>query len=636
MSLQKVISQSVIKAVEELYETELPTVEFQPTRKDFEGDITVVVFPMLRFVKGNPVEIGTKIGEYLQENVDEVAKFNVVKGFLNLVIDDGFYLNFFNSIHTETDFGYVKTPSKDAVMVEYSSPNTNKPLHLGHIRNNLLGYSVSEILKAAGKKVYKTQIINDRGIHICKSMLAWQKFGDGETPESSGLKGDHLVGKYYVAFETKFQEEYSEWLASAIAQEKWKKFHDKPETQKLLKEKYEEKFLNDEDLTAESHSEFRKEFKNEYFTSLSQIGGEAQEMLRKWEGGDTDTVALWKKMNGWVYEGFDTTYKNLGVNFDVLYYESDTYLLGRNVVKDGLERGIFFKKEDGSVWIDLTDEGLDEKIVLRSDGTAVYMTQDIGTAIQRVTDHPDINGMVYAVGNEQDYHFRVLFLILKKLGYNWAQQLYHLSYGMVDLPSGKMKSREGTVVDADDLIESMENTAETISVELGKLDGYSDAEKKQLYKTIGLGALKYYILKVDPKKRILFNPEESVDFQGNTGPFIQYTYARIQSILRKAEDVRSSAVETSLGLHEKEKELLKQIQLFPETIQWAAENYSPALIANYTYDLVKEFNSFYQQVSILGEADEQKKHFRVQLSKKVGDVIQSAFRLLGIDVPERM
>lgn len=592
MSLQNDLTQKVIEAVKQLYQVDLPTVEFQPTRKDFEGDITVVVFPMLRLVKGNPVQIGTKIGEYLVENVDEVLKCNVVQGFLNIVIADSYYLNFFNSIFEETDFGYVKTQSDDAVMVEYSSPNTNKPLHLGHIRNNLLGYSVAEILKASGKKVYKTQIINDRGIHICKSMLAWQKFGEGETPESSGLKGDHLVGKYYVAFDKAYKEQIAELVESGTPKEKAEK-----EAPILL---------------------------------------EAQEMLRKWEAGDDDVVALWKKMNGWVYDGFETTYKNLGVDFDTLYYESDTYLLGRDVVKDGLERGIFFKKEDGSVWIDLTDEGLDEKIVLRSDGTAVYMTQDIGTAIQRVTDHPDINGMVYTVGNEQDYHFKVLFLILKKLGYSWAEQLFHLSYGMVDLPSGKMKSREGTVVDADDLIKNMEDTAESISQELGKLDGYSKEEKKQLYRTIGLGALKYYILKVDPKKRILFNPEESVDFQGNTGPFIQYTYARIQSILRKAEDVRSIAVETSMDLHEKEKELLKQIQLFPETVQLAAENFSPALIANYTYDLVKEFNSFYQQVSILGETDEQKKNFRVQLSQKVGEVIQSSFRLLGIDVPERM
>ncbi|WP_437398054.1 arginine--tRNA ligase [Flagellimonas lutimaris] len=592
MSLQNDLSQKVIEAVKQLYQVELPTVEFQPTRKDFEGDITVVVFPMLRQIKGNPVQIGTKIGEYLVENVDEVSKCNVVQGFLNIVIEDSYYLNFFNAISDETDFGYVKSQSDDAVMVEYSSPNTNKPLHLGHIRNNLLGYSVAEILKASGKKVYKTQIINDRGIHICKSMLAWQKFGEGETPESSGLKGDHLVGKYYVAFDKAYKEQIAELVEAGTPKEKAEK-----EAPILL---------------------------------------EAQEMLRKWEAGDDEVVALWKKMNGWVYDGFDITYKNLGVDFDTLYYESDTYLLGRDVVKDGLERGVFFKKEDGSVWIDLTEDGLDEKIVLRSDGTAVYMTQDIGTAIQRVTDFPDINGMVYTVGNEQDYHFKVLFLILKKLGYAWAEQLYHLSYGMVDLPSGKMKSREGTVVDADDLIKNMEDTAESISQELGKLEGYSEEEKKQLYRTIGLGALKYYILKVDPKKRILFNPEESVDFQGNTGPFIQYTYARIQSILRKANNVRSSAVETSLDLHEKEKELLKQIQLFPETVQLAAENFSPALIANYTYDLVKEFNSFYQQVSILGETDEQKKNFRVQLSQKVGEVIQSAFRLLGIDVPERM
>ncbi|MFN3136505.1 MAG: arginine--tRNA ligase [Allomuricauda sp.] len=592
MSLQNDLTQKVIEAVKQLYQVELPTVEFQPTRKDFEGDVTVVVFPMLRYVIGNPVQIGTRIGEYLVENVDEVSKCNVVQGFLNIVIEDSYYLDFFNSISNETDFGYVKSQSDDAVMVEYSSPNTNKPLHLGHIRNNLLGYSVAEILKASGKKVYKTQIINDRGIHICKSMLAWQKFGDGETPESSGLKGDHLVGKYYVAFDKAYKEEIAQLIDAGMPKEQAEK-----EAPILL---------------------------------------EAQEMLRKWEAGDESVVSLWKKMNGWVYDGFATTYKNLGVDFDTLYYESDTYLLGRDVVKDGLERGVFFKKEDGSVWIDLTDEGLDEKIVLRSDGTAVYMTQDIGTAIQRVTDFPDINGMVYTVGNEQDYHFKVLFLILKKLGYSWAEQLYHLSYGMVDLPSGKMKSREGTVVDADDLIKNMEDTAESISQELGKLDGYSETEKKELYRTIGLGALKYYILKVDPKKRILFNPEESVDFQGNTGPFIQYTYARIQSILRKAEGVGSSAVETSMDLHEKEKELLKQLQSFPETVQLAAENFSPALIANYTYDLVKEFNSFYQQVSILGETDEQKKDFRVQLSKKVGEVIQSAFRLLGIDVPERM
>ncbi len=592
MELHKVLEQKVQEAVKSIFNADLPTVEFQPTRKDFEGDITVVVFPMLRVVKGNPVQIGNQIGEYLVEHVSEVSKFNVVKGFLNLVIADSYYLDFFNAIMADATYGYAKVNSKDAVMVEYSSPNTNKPLHLGHIRNNLLGYSVAEILKAAGHKVYKTQIINDRGIHICKSMLAWQKFGEGETPESSGLKGDHLVGKYYVAFDKAYKAEVQELVADG---------KDKAAAEKE-----------------------------------ASILIEAQEMLRKWEAGNKEVVTLWEKMNAWVYEGFDTTYKNMGVDFDKLYYESNTYLLGRDVVKDGLEKGVFFKKEDGSVWIDLTDEGLDEKIVLRSDGTAVYMTQDIGTAIQRVTDFPDINGMVYTVGNEQDYHFKVLFLILKKLGYSWAEKLYHLSYGMVDLPSGKMKSREGTVVDADDLMDSMTATAASISEDLGKLEGYSNEEKQQLYKTIGLGALKYYILKVDPKKRILFNPEESVDFQGNTGPFIQYTYARIQSILRKASNVTLSGVEKSLELHEKEKTLLKQLQIYPETVQLAAENYSPALIANYTYDLVKEFNSFYQQVSILGEADEQKKMLRVALSRKVARVIESSFRLLGVAVPERM
>ncbi|MEX0291537.1 MAG: arginine--tRNA ligase [Flavobacteriaceae bacterium] len=595
MKIEEILEIKVKEAASRLFKVELPAVEFQPTRKDFEGDITVVVFPMLRFIKGNPELIGKEIGDYLKGELVEVADYNVIKGFLNLVISDAFYLDFFNSIRTSENYGYTESVDKDAVMVEYSSPNTNKPLHLGHIRNNLLGYAVSEILKASGKKVYKTQIINDRGIHICKSMLAWKKWGNGETPESSGLKGDKLVGNYYVAFDQAFKSEIAELVAAGSTKEVAEK-----EAPILL---------------------------------------EAQEMLRKWEAGDKEVRTLWETMNGWVYKGFNETYKNLGVDFDTLYYESDTYLLGKDVVADGLKKGVFYKKDDGSVWVDLTDEGLDEKIVLRSDGTAVYMTQDFGTAIQRVKDYPDIGGLVYTVGNEQDYHFKVLFLILKKLGYEWAGNLYHLSYGMVDLPSGKMKSREGTVVDADDLINDMTNTAATISEELGKLDDYSEEEKQQLYRTIGLGALKYFILKVDPKKRILFDPEESVDFQGNTGPFIQYTYARIQSILRKAEQmdaVKSSEVETSFDLHPKEKELLKQIQLFPETIQLAAENYSPALVANYTYDLVKEFNSFYQQVSILGEADEPKKVFRVQLSKKVGEVIQSAFKLLGITVPERM
>jgi arginyl-tRNA synthetase len=591
MNIQNTIENKVKEGFLALYQTEIPSVEFQATRKEFEGDITVVVFPMLRYKKGNPVAIGEDLGKYLVENVTEITNYNVVKGFLNLVIDDTFYTNFFNSIYSQSNFGFVSAKAdKKAVMVEYSSPNTNKPLHLGHVRNNLLGYSVAEIIKAAGKKVYKTQIINDRGIHICKSMLAWQKFGDGETPISTGLKGDKLVGNYYVKFDQEYKKEIAQLIAEGKTEEEAKK-----QAPLLL---------------------------------------EAQQMLLKWEAGDEEVVELWKEMNSWVYEGFDTTYKNMGVDFDTLYYESDTYLLGKDVVAQGLEKGVFYKKEDGSVWCDLTDDGLDEKIVLRSDGTAVYMTQDIGTAIQRVKDFPDVGGMVYTVGNEQDYHFQVLFLILKKLGFDWAKQLHHLSYGMVDLPSGKMKSREGTVVDADDLMVEMTTTAKEISEELGKLDGYSNDEKNDLYKTIGLGALKYFVLKVDPKKRILFDPKSSVDFQGNTGPFIQYTYARIQSIIRKADFDYSKSV--AIDLHEKEKELLKQLALFPETIQQAATNYSPAIIANYTYDLVKEFNSFYQNVSILGEENQNKKIFRVQLSKKVADTIKQAFSLLGIQVPERM
>jgi len=592
MNIQNLLEAKVKEAVSTLFEASLPAVEFQPTRKEFEGDITVVIFPMLRLVKGNPVEIGEKIGNYLVNEVAEITFFNVIKGFLNLVVSDDFYLNYFNSIKDDASFGLVKIKEDDAVMVEYSSPNTNKPLHLGHVRNNLLGYAVAEILKAAGKKVYKTQVVNDRGIHICKSMVAWQKYGKGETPENTGLKGDKLVGNYYVKFDKVYKKEISALIEEGLDQAAAEK-----EAPILL---------------------------------------EAQQMLLNWEAGDEKVVALWKKMNQWVYDGFAVTYKSLGVDFDKLYYESNTYLLGKDIVAVGLEKGIFYKKEDGSVWIDLTEDGLDEKIVLRSDGTSVYMTQDIGTAIQRVKDYPNVGGMVYTVGNEQDYHFKVLFLILKKLGFSWADNLFHLSYGMVDLPSGKMKSREGTVVDADDLMADMTQTAGNIAEELGKLDGYSTSEKQDLYQIIGLGALKYYILKVDPKKRILFNPEESVDFQGNTGPFIQYTYARIQSILRKAAELNLPDHFGLSELHQKEKEVIKQLQLYPEIIQLAAANYSPALIANYAYDLVKEFNSFYQNFSILGEEDDTKKAFRVQLSKKVGEVIASTFTLLGIEVPERM
>ena len=592
MSLQQILTPSIATAIQTLFDVSLDKVEFQATRKEFEGDITMVIFPLLKVIKSNPVELGNKIGNYLVAHVPEVARFNVVSGFLNIVISDSYYLDFFGTIKDNTTYGFVAPSANDtAVMVEYSSPNTNKPLHLGHVRNNLLGYSVAEIIKASGKKVYKTQIINDRGIHICKSMLAWQKFGNGETPESTGLKGDKLVGNYYVAFDKAYKEEIAQLMLEGKTEEEAKK--------------------------------------------QAPIILEAQEMLLKWEAGDAAVKTLWKTMNQWVYDGFATTYKNLGVDFDSFYYESNTYLLGKDVVQIGLDKGIFEKDPDGSVWIDLTDEGLDRKIVLRSDGTAVYMTQDIGTAIQRVKDMPDVGGMVYTVGNEQDYHFKVLFLILKKLGFDWASNLFHLSYGMVDLPSGKMKSREGTVVDADDLMQEMTDTAQKIAEDLGKLDEYSAEEKATLYSTIGLGALKYYILKVDPKKRILFNPEESVDFAGNTGPFIQYTYARIQSIIRKAA-FDFSAPSTLNELNEKEKELIKQLELFPEVIQNGAQYHSPALIANYTYELVREYNSFYQAVSILGEEDLQKKVFRVQLSKKVADTIAAAFSLLGINVPERM
>jgi arginyl-tRNA synthetase len=591
MNIKDLLHNSIIKAVAELFDTKIETTDFQATRKEFEGDITFVVFSLLRHVKGNPVQIGTQIGEYLVKNVDLVTNFNVVKGFLNISIDNSYHLDSFYKALADENFGFKQPENDDATMVEYSSPNTNKPLHLGHVRNNLLGYSVAEIIKAAGKKVIKTQIINDRGIHICKSMLAWERFGNGETPESSGLKGDKLVGNYYV----KFDQEYKKEIARLI-----------------------EKGIDKEDAKKQA-----------------PILLEAQQMLQKWESGDKEVVKLWKTMNQWVYDGFAITYKEMGVDFDALYYESQTYLLGKEFVSEGLKSDVFYKKEDGSVWCDLTSDGLDEKIVLRSDGTAVYMTQDIGTAIQRTKDYPNVNSMVYTVGNEQDYHFKVLFLILKKLGFEWAKNMFHLSYGMVELPEGKMKSREGTVVDADDLMQEMTNTAREISQELGKLEGYSNDEKENLYNIIGKGALKYFILKVDPKKQILFDPKESIDFNGNTGPFIQYTYARIQSILRKADFDYTNQV-TITALHDKEKSVLKQLAEFPDAIQLAAKNYSPAIIANYTYDLVKEYNSFYQSVPILSCEDLDTKIFRTQLSQKVADTIKLAFSLLGIEVPSRM
>ena len=590
MYIQEFIEKSIKSSFDKIFQMKPKTIELQQTKKEFEGDITLVVFPFVKELKMSPKEIAEKIGDYLLE-INSVVSYNVVSGFLNLSISDNYYFDFFNSVKDDSRYGFSKTISKDAVMVEYSSPNTNKPLHLGHIRNNLLGYSMSEIYKASGRKVYKTQIINDRGIHICKSMIAWLEYGNGKTPASTNTKGDKFVGDYYIKFDKEYKIQIEELVKNGSS---------------------------DEDARQNASILLR-----------------AKEMLIKWESGDRDVVELWKKMNSWVYEGFEETYKKLGVDFDSYYYESDTYLLGKEFISTGLKSGIFYKKDDGSVWCDLTEDGLDEKIVLRADGTAVYMTQDIGTAVQRVKDYPDINSMVYTVGNEQDYHFKVLFLILKRLGFSWSENLFHLSYGMVDLPSGKMKSREGTVVDADDLMMEMTNTAKEISQNLGKLEGLSDDEKNNIYKTVGLGALKYYILKVDPKKRILFDPKESVDFQGNTASFIQYSYARIQSILNGI-NFELSKDKYERKLEDKEKELIKQIDLFPSVIKSAANSHNPSLIANYIYDLVKSFNSFYQSLPILKSAFEDKKTFRVELSKLVGITIKNGFSLLGIGVVDRM
>ncbi len=627
MELEQLLAQQVKSAINQLYQAEVNDnlIQFQKTRKDFEGDTTLVTFPLLKTSKKSPEQTGEDIGQFLKENVKEVADFNIVKGFLNLVIADTHWNQAFNDVLIINDYG-LNLNNNDTLMVEYSSPNTNKPLHLGHLRNNFLGYSVAEILKVNGNEVIKTQIINDRGIHICKSMVAWQKFGNGETPESTGLKGDKLVGKYYVEFDKHLREEakqiIEEWLKGdfSTADEHQKNEFLKLESAKEGKDDKQIKTL------------YAKQF--ELAKNATPILKEAKDMLVKWEAKEPKVYALWQKMNGWVYKGFEATYKAMGVDFDKLYYESETYLIGKTLVEDGLEKGIFFKKEDGSVWIDLTDEGLDEKLVLRSDGTAVYMTQDMGTASQRYKDYPSLNGMIYTVGNEQDYHFKVLFLILKKLGYAWADNCYHLSYGMVDLPSGKMKSREGTVVDADDLMDEVVQKAKEMTQERGHIEGMSETEKENLYKMIGMGGLKYYLLKVDPKKRMMFNPEESVDLNGNTGPFIQYAHARISSLLRKAEQLTD--IDTNVELHASEKELIKQVLDYPELIKEAGKNYSPALIANYTYDLVKLYNSFYQSVSIFREEDQAKVNLRLQLSKQVGQIIKSSMKLLGIDVPERM
>ena len=585
--------QPITDAVKELFKADIPAnqINLQTTRKEFDGDVTLVVFPMVRLAKKSPEQTADDIGSYLVQHVDSVENYNVVKGFLNIVISQSFWLNAYAIAFQTKDYGRVSTGNDSPLtVVEYCSPNTNKPLHLGHIRNNLLGYSVAEIIKASGKRVKKVQIINDRGIHICKSMLAWKKFGAGETPESTGIKGDHLVGKYYV----RFDKEYKKEIESLIAEGK-------------------------------TEDEAKKE---------APLLVEAQNMLRMWEAKDHDIVSLWSMMNKWVYDGFEATNKRMGVDFDVNYYESETYLLGKKYVDSGLGQGHFYQKEDGSIWVDLTDEKLDHKLLLRDDGTAVYMTQDIGTAIQRHIDF-NFSKMVYTVGNEQDYHFDVLFKVLNRLGYSWAKDCQHLSYGMVDLPSGKMKSREGTVVDADDLMEQMVSTAKSISEDLGKLDDFTEDELTDVYEMIGLGALKYFILKVDPKKRMMFNPEESIDFNGHTGPFIQYTHARIRSLQRRAQEVKTT-VEPSSKLHAKEKDLIKVILLYPQVIQDAAQQCSPAIIANYTYELVKAYNQFYQQVPVFAADQELDKNFRIGLSGFVGEVISSSMSLLGIRVPERM
>ena len=590
-SLEHSLSQSVLEFLSSTFDLSDPKLEFQATRKDFEGDVTLVLFPLLKLTRQNPAVLGEKIGNYLVEQSEEVSHFNIVSGFLNLSISDAYYLKFLEACLKVEDYGHIlAAENAPTIMVEFSSPNTNKPLHLGHIRNNLLGHSVSKILEANGNHVIKTQIINDRGIHICKSMLAWQRYGDGETPDSTGLKGDLLVGKYYVLFEKKYRQQVADLMHEGKTQEEAEK--------------------------------------------ASPLLLEAQQMLRKWEDNDPEVRKLWGLMNQWVYDGFETTHQKLGVDFDSYYNESETYLLGKSIIREGLEKGVFYTKDDGSVWIDLTDEGLDEKLLLRSDGTAVYMTQDIGTATQRVVDHPQVKGMVYTVGNEQDYHFKVLFLALKKLGYSWADSLFHLSYGMVDLPSGKMKSREGTVVDADVLIEQMKSTAGSIAAEHGKIEGLDEAQRDILYQKIGLGALKYYILKVDPKKRILFDPEASVDFNGNTGPFIQYAYARIQSLIRKVEG--DLELQLDLSLVDKEKEILKHLSTYPVLVKTAGEQYSPALVANYLFDLVKLFNSFYQNVSVFGEPNLQLQSLRLLLCQAVARNIASACGLLGITLPDSM
>lgn len=595
MDINSQLRSEIQKAITQLFGSTTEDIQLQPTRPEFEGSHTLVCFPLTRLSKKSPEQTAQAIGEHLVRNTSWIERFQTVKGFLNLILADNFWVNVLAEISTKPDYGTLPSNGKE-IMVEYSSPNTNKPLHLGHLRNNFLGWSVSEILKANGYKVHRVQIINDRGIHICKSMAAWKLYGKGETPESSGMKGDHLVGKYYVEFDRQHKKEVKELMEQGLSEQE-----------------------------AEKQS------------PIMQL---AVDMLRRWEAKDEEILSLWRMMNGWVYDGFNATYKRMGVAFDKLYYESDTYLLGREEVLKGLERGVFFKKEDGSVWVDLTAEGLDQKVLLRADGTSVYITQDIGTAILRFRDFPDIEGQIYTVGNEQEYHFKVLFIILEKLGYTWAKKCYHLSYGMVDLPTGKMKSREGTVVDADDLMEEMVRDAETLTRELGKIEGMPEEEAQQLFETIGLGALKFFLLKVDPKKRMLFDPQESIQLQGFTGPFIQYTHARIHALLRKADQegisYKLDNFKTLKQLEPAEKQVVLVLSRYEEKIREAAAAYSPAIIANYAYELAREYNQFYQTVPVLAETDTSKLHFRLALSDVTARVIRHAMHLLGIRVPERM
>lgn len=595
MLVENIIAQATAEAVKALYGLDFHAEKITPqtTKKEFEGNLTIVVFPFVKAAHKAPEATGTEIGNYLAEHCDAVAKFNVIKGFLNITIEKSFWTKVLEKVSTDENFGFKPvTADSPLVMIEYSSPNTNKPLHLGHVRNNLLGFSLANIMEANGNKVIKTNIVNDRGIHICKSMLAWLKWGNGVTPESSGKKGDHLIGDFYVAFDKHYKAE--------------------------IKQLVEEKHMTEEEAE-----------------KASPLMAEARAMLKKWEDGDPEVRALWKKMNSWVYAGFDETYKRLGVSFDKIYYESNTYLEGKKKVLEGLEKGLFYKKEDGSVWADLTGDGLDQKLLLRSDGTSVYMTQDIGTAELRFADYP-IDKMIYVVGNEQNYHFQVLSILLDRLGFKWGKDLIHFSYGMVELPNGKMKSREGTVVDADDLMDEMIDTARKMSNEPGRLVGVPDDEKDNVLRIVGLGALKYFILKVDPRKNMLFNPQESIDFNGNTGPFIQYTYARIQSLLRKASEQDNAANIDVVEPNEKEIALIQKITDFASSVRDAGNSYSPALIANYVYELAKEYNQFYHDYSILREEDAAKRAFRITLSATVGNIIRRGFALLGIEVPERM